>query len=53
VNVAVAGVAVAAVDRCVVHVGRDSRRALALVSFAGPVWSVHADERRPDGLTYA
>jgi hypothetical protein len=42
---------VAAVERCVVHLGRPG--ALRSLFFAGPVWSVHADERKPDGLTYA
>ena len=51
-NVAVAGVAVEGVDRCVV-VGRQVAHALRSRFLAGPMWSVHADERRPDGLTDA
>ena len=53
INVAGAGVALEDIEQCVVHLGRHVVLRSGSLFFAGPVWSVHADERRPDGLTYA
>ena len=48
------GVALEDIEQCVVHLGRHVVLRSGSLFFAGPVWSeLHADERRPDGLTYA